>query len=106
MKKKLLVTGGTGYIGSHTIVKLLESNNYEVIAVDNFSNSSSKVAQRVRSITGKSFELIEGDIRDKKILESIFLNNLIDAVIHFAGLKAVGESEKNPLKFIHTYPEI
>ncbi|MBK92743.1 MAG: UDP-glucose 4-epimerase GalE [Rickettsiales bacterium] len=99
MKKKLLVTGGTGYIGSHTIVQLLESNNYEVIAIDNFSNSSLEVAQRVKSITGKSFELIEGDIREKKILESIFSNNQICAVIHFAGLKAVGESEKNPLKY-------
>ena len=66
LKKKLLVTGGTGYIGSHTIVQLLESNNYEVIAIDNFSNSSLEVAQRVKSITGKSFELIEGDIREKK----------------------------------------
>ena len=99
MKKKLLVTGGTGYIGSHTIVQLLESNNYEVIALDNFSNSSSEVAQRVKSITGKYFELIEGDIREERILESIFSNNPITAVIHFAGLKAVGESEKNPLKY-------
>ena len=99
MKKKLLVTGGTGYIGSHTVVKLLESNIYEVIAVDNFSNSSSEVAARIKVITGKSFELIEGDIRDKRLLENIFINHSIYAVIHFAGLKAVGESENNPLKY-------
>ena len=88
-----------GYIGSHTIVKLLESNNYEVIAVDNFSNSSSEVAKRIKVITGQSFELVEGDIRDKRLLENIFINHSIYAVIHFAGLKAVGESEKNPLKY-------
>ena len=99
MKKKLLVTGGTGFIGSHTIVKLLESEDYDVIAIDNFSNSSKEVLRRVKSITGKSFELIEGDIRDKIILENIFLNNSICAVIHFAGLKAVGESQNNPLKY-------
>ena len=88
-----------GYIGSHTIVKLLESNNYEVIAVDNLSNSSPEVATRIKVITGQSFELIEGDIRDKRLLENIFTNHSIYAVIHFAGLKAVGESEKNPLKY-------
>ena len=99
MKKKLLVTGGTGFIGSHTIVKLLESEDYDVIAIDNFSNSSKEVLKRVKAITGKSFELIEGDIRDKIILENIFLNNPICAVIHFAGLKAVGESQNNPLKY-------
>ncbi len=98
MKNKLLVTGGTGYIGSHTIVKLLESD-YEVLALDNFSNSSSSVVKRIRTITGKSFELIEGDIRDIAILEKIFKKNNIIAVIHFAGLKAVNESEKNPLKY-------
>lgn len=98
MKDKILVTGGAGYIGSHTIVKLLESN-YEVIAIDNFSNSSPLVCERIKRITGKTFELIEGDIRDRYSLREIFKNNVICSVMHFAGLKAVGESYMKPLHY-------
>ena len=95
---KILVTGGAGYIGSHTMVELLD-NNYEVVAVDNFCNSKKDALDNVKKITGKSFEFYEGDVCDKHILSKIFKENKIDAVIHFAGLKAVGESVKLPLKY-------
>ena len=94
----VLVTGGAGYIGSHTIVELLE-NGYDVVAVDNFSNSSPEALRRVKKITGKDFGFYEEDLLDKEAIEKIFSENKIDAVIHFAGLKAVGESVAMPLKY-------
>lgn len=98
MSKTILVTGGAGYIGSHTVVKLLEEGA-KVIVLDNLCNSKQEVINRIEKITNKRPELIIGDIRDLTILRTIFSNYQIDAVIHFAGLKAVGESEENPLKY-------
>ena len=95
---KILVTGGAGYIGSHTCVELLEEG-YEVIVIDNFSNSSAESVRRVEQITGKKITLIEGDIRDVALLEKIFAQNKIEWVIHFAGLKAVGESCAKPVEY-------
>lgn len=94
----ILVTGGTGYIGSQTCVSLLEAGK-EIVVVDNFSNSSPKSAAAVSEITGKSFPVIECDIRDKEKLRKVFSENKIEAVIHFAGLKAVGESCQKPLEY-------
>jgi UDP-glucose 4-epimerase len=94
----VLVTGGTGYIGSHTVVELL-NNNYSVVVVDNFSNSKPEVIKSIESITGKSFVFYKGDIRDSKLLFSVFEQNKIDGVIHLAGLKAVGESIEQPLEY-------
>lgn len=95
---KILVTGGTGYIGSHTSVQLLE-NNYEVVIIDDFSNSQKEVKDSIESITNKKVTLYEGDVCDKKMLRKIFTENKIDAVIHFAGYKAVGESVAKPLMY-------
>ena len=95
---KILVTGGAGYIGSHTCVQLL-NNNYEVVIIDNFSNSSKNVLENIRKITNRDFIFYEGDVCDKNVLNKIFTENIIDAVIHFAGYKAVGESVKLPLKY-------
>lgn len=95
---KILVTGGAGYIGSHTLVELLEKG-YETVVIDNFSNSSPKSIQRVEQITGKKVALYEGDVRDGEILEKIFTEHKIDWVIHFAGLKAVGESCAKPIEY-------
>ena len=97
---KILVTGGAGYIGSHTCVELL-NNGYEVIVIDNFSNSKRGVIGNIEKITGKSVTLYEGDVQDKTLLEKIFGDNKIDAVINFAGFKAVGESVKKPLMYYH-----
>lgn len=94
----ILVTGGAGYIGSHTCVELLNAG-YDVIVIDNFCNSKIDAIHRVQKITGKELTLIEGDVRDKVCLSSIFSQHKIDAVIHFAGLKAVGESVANPLYY-------
>jgi len=94
----ILVTGGAGYIGSHTVVELLNAG-YSVVVFDNLSNSSKESLNRVKQITGKDVEFVYGDIRDKKALEAIFSKFSIDAVIHFAGLKAVGESVEMPLKY-------
>ena len=94
----ILVTGGAGYIGSHTCVELLEKG-YDVVVADNFCNSSPKSMQRVGEITGKSVKLYEGDVRDRQFLEKIFAENNIDWVIHFAGLKAVGESCAKPILY-------
>ena len=94
----ILVTGGAGYIGSHTCVELLESG-YDVVVVDNLCNSNPKSLDRVRAITGKSLKFYEGDVRDEALLETIFRENSIDAVIHFAGLKAVGESVAQPWRY-------
>ena len=96
----ILVTGGTGYIGSHTVVELL-NGNYDVVVVDNFSNSKPEVIDCIKKITGKEFTFYEGDVCDKDLLRKIFQENQIDAVIHFAGYKAVGESVKKPLMYYH-----
>ncbi|CAG9613433.1 UDP-glucose 4-epimerase [Bacillus rhizoplanae] len=93
---KILVTGGAGYIGTHTCVELLNAG-YEIIVVDNFSNSKPEALNRVREITGKDVIFYQADLLDKAALDSIFSENQIDAVIHFAGLKAVGESVSLPL---------
>ncbi len=94
----VLVTGGSGYIATHTEVELLNSG-HTVVAIDNFMNSKIEAVKRVEKITGKSVKFYEGDIRDKKILSKIFTENKIDAVINFAGLKAVGESCAKPLEY-------
>ncbi|MFZ3577244.1 UDP-glucose 4-epimerase GalE [Virgibacillus sp. DJP39] len=94
----ILVTGGAGYIGSHTCVELL-NEGYEIVVVDNFSNSSQEALRRVTEITGKSFKLYQLDLLDKEKLEAVFEENKIEAVIHFAGFKAVGESVELPLKY-------
>lgn len=94
----VLVTGGAGFIGSHTCVELLEAG-YDVVVVDNLANSSRKAIDRIQEITGKQFDFYEADVRDEKMLSEIFDKKKIDAVIHFAGLKAVGESVRIP----HTY---
>ena len=95
---KILVTGGAGYIASHTNALLLEKG-YEVVAIDNLSNSSPESIRRVEEITGKKIIFYKGDTRDKNLLEKIFSENDIYAVIHFAGLKAVGESCAKPLMY-------
>ena len=95
---KILVTGGAGYIGSHTVVELLNAG-YEVVVIDNLSNSSEESLKRVEQITGKSVDFIQGDILDGELLDKIFTENQIDSVIHFAGLKAVGESVQIPLRY-------
>ena len=94
---KILVTGGTGYIGSHTVVELLNSG-YEVVIIDNLSNSKKSVVECIEKITGKSVKFYEGDCCDKVLLNKIFNEEKIDSVIHFAGYKAVGESVKLPLR--------
>lgn len=96
--KKILLAGGAGYIGSHTAVELLNSG-YEVIIADNYSNSCPEAVKRVEEITGKSIKTYEIDIRDRQKLENVFTENQIDAVIHFAGLKAVGESVEKPVLY-------
>lgn len=98
MKKHILVTGGTGYIGSHMVVRLIEAG-MEPIIFDNFSNSKPAVVDRIEMITGKRPTLVRGDIRDEKALEKLFADFPIDAVINFAGRKAVGESETDPLLY-------
>ena len=94
----ILVTGGAGYIGSHTVVKLLDAGA-RVVILDNLCNSKREVVNRIAKITGKLPEFIVGDIRDRAALRSLFSVHKIGAVIHFAGLKAVGESEAEPLKY-------
>ena len=86
----ILVTGGAGYIGSHTLIELSQSG-YQFIVLDNLCNSSSESLKRVEKITGKSIDFIQGDIRDAQVLKQIFAKYPISAVVHFAGLKAVGE---------------
>ena len=94
----ILVTGGAGYIGSHTVLELLEQGS-DVIVVDNLSNSSKESLQRVKTITGKEATFYQGDILDKAFLDSIFAKHTIDSVIHFAGLKSVGESVAKPVEY-------
>ncbi|MGJ8680098.1 UDP-glucose 4-epimerase GalE [Paraglaciecola sp.] len=94
----ILVTGGAGYIGSHTVLQLLEAGN-QVIVLDNLCNSSQESLNRVEELTGKKTIFVQGDIRDHTILELLFSKHKIDSVIHFAGLKAVGESVEKPLNY-------
>ena len=98
MKKLVLVVGGAGYIGRHVIVELYASG-YEVIVLDNFCNSNKDIFEKVVLITGKKPFFIEGDVRDRSVLDKLFKENNIHAVIHFAGLKSVGESSVRPLKY-------
>ena len=95
---KILVTGGTGFIGSHTAVELIR-NGYDVVIVDNLSNSKKLVIDRIEKITGVRPVFYQGDIRDKEILNKIFKEHKISCVINFAGLKAVGESVRMPLEY-------
>ena len=97
---KVLVTGGAGYIGSHTCVELL-NNGHDVIVVDNLSNSKPEVINRIKELTGRDFKFYKADILNKKEIDKIFKENNIEAVIHFAGLKAVGESVKIPLRYYY-----
>ncbi len=98
MNKKVLVTGGTGYIGSHTVVQLLAAN-YSVVIFDNLCNSSREVLNRIELLSGKKVDFVEGDIRNRDVLQTTFQLHSIDSVIHFAGLKAVGESQAQPLQY-------
>ena len=96
--KNVLVTGGAGYIGSHTCLELLE-NGYGVVVIDNLCNSNPKSLNRVQKLTGKTLKFYEGDVRDEALLKKIFAENEISCVIHFAGLKAVGESVAKPWEY-------
>lgn len=98
MQGEVLVTGGTGYIGSHTVVQLME-NGYDVVIFDNLSNSSLAVLDRIATLTGKYPSFIEGDIRDRVSVQNTFRRYSINSVIHFAGLKAVEEAQEQPLKY-------
>lgn len=100
MSKTILVTGGAGYIGSHTCIRLLECG-YQVVVLDDFSNSSPEAVRRVEELTNATVTLIEGDINDAALLDKLLQQHAIDAVIHFAGLKAVGESVSQPLRYYH-----
>ena len=95
---KILVTGCTGYIGSHTVVELL-NNNYEVIGLDNFSNSKRETLNKIKQITNKEINFYEGNMLDEQLLNKIFKENKIDAVIDFAAYKAVGDSVKKPIEY-------
>lgn len=97
---KILVTGGTGYIGSHTVLELIEAG-HEVVIVDNLSNSKLEVLNRIEAINGVKVEFHEVDLLNKEALRAVFENDTFDAVIHFAGLKAVGESVSIPIKYYH-----
>lgn len=96
----ILVTGGTGFIGSHTVVELLEIGE-EIVIVDNFCNSSPEVLDKIKTIAGKNFKFYEVDLLDEEKLENVFKENNIESVIHFAGLKAVGESVEKPIEYYH-----
>ena len=94
----ILVTGGAGYIGSHTCVELLNAG-YDVVVVDNYYNSKPEALNRVKKITGKTFDAYDVDCCDEAAMDKVFTNHTIDAVIHFAGYKAVGESTQKPLEY-------
>jgi len=96
----ILVTGGAGYIGSHTVVELLNEGE-EIVIVDNFCNSTPDALDKIKKITGKDFKFYEVDLLDEENLEKVFKENNIEAVIHFAGLKAVGESVAKPVEYYH-----
>ena len=96
--QNILVTGGAGYIGSHTVVHLIEAG-YGVVILDNLCNSKAEVINRIEKITGQRPDFVQGDIRDRDCLKNLFAKHSISAVVHFAGLKAVGESESEPLKY-------
>ena len=96
----VLVTGGAGYIGSHTVIELLNSGN-QVIIVDNFYNSQPEVLKRIKELSGKDFKFYEVDVLNKEDLTKVFEENKIDSVIHFVGYKAVGESVEKPLEYYH-----
>ena len=98
LANKILVTGGAGYIGSHTVVSLMELG-FEAVILDNFSNSRPQSIARIEQITGAKLDVINADVRDEKALNKVFEENQFDAVIHFAGLKAVGESVEQPLRY-------
>lgn len=101
-KKKILITGGAGYIGSHTIIEFLANTDFDVLSVDNYSNSSEKTFERIEKITGKSVKNYTIDLCDKDALEKVFIENKdIVAVVHFAAFKSVPESVANPLKYYH-----
>jgi len=100
IKMPILVTGGAGYIGSHTCVELLNAG-YEIIVFDNFVNSKPEVINKIKQITNQDFKFYEADLLDRAALEQIFAENQIDAVVHFAGLKAVGESVEKPLLYYY-----
>lgn len=97
---KILVTGGAGYIGSHTCIELL-NENYDVVVLDNLSNSCEESLNRVQTIAGKSLAFYKADLLDQEQIRTVFADHNIDAVIHFAGLKAVGESVEMPLSYYH-----
>ena len=94
----ILVTGGAGFIGSHTTVELLKAGR-EIVMIDNFSNSKPEVLEQIKKITGKDFKFYEIDYLDRKALEKVFEENNIEAVLNFAGYKAVGESVRKPLEY-------
>ncbi len=96
---RVLLTGGAGYIGSHTLLKLLQDGRNAVMALDNFSNSSPEALRRVQKLSNSNFETHVGDYRESNVLDSVFDSFRPDAVIHFAGLKAVGESNEKPLLY-------
>ena len=96
----ILVTGGTGYIGSHTCIELLK-NNEDIIIVDNLSNSKKEMVEKIKQISKKNLKFYQVDLLDQKNMEEIFKENEIDEVMHFAGLKAVGESVKKPIEYYH-----
>ena len=95
---KVLLTGGAGYIGSHTAVAMLEAG-YDVVVLDNYVNSCARSIERVEQITGKTVTLYEGDVCDSEIVDRVFESESVDAVVHFAGLKAVGESVEKPIEY-------
>ena len=96
--KKILVTGGLGYIGSHTVVELVKEG-YEPIIIDDFSNSEKSILPRVEKLAGKTLAVYEGDCADLPLMERIFTEHKIEGVIHFAAFKAVGESMELPMKY-------
>ncbi|MED5076041.1 SDR family NAD(P)-dependent oxidoreductase [Geobacillus stearothermophilus] len=96
----ILITGGAGYIGSHTCVELLNAG-YDIVVMDSFANSKPESLRRVKAITGKDFPFYPVDLLDRNELEAVFAKHTIEAVIHFAGLKAVGESVAVPLLYYH-----
>lgn len=95
---RLLVTGGAGYIGSHTVLELLQAG-HDVVVLDNLCNGSLEALQRIQAIAGRSLQFVQGDIRDRALLDRLFAQQQVDAVVHFAGLKAVGESVRQPLDY-------